>query len=1180
MNYRDLLIGIIFIFLFIPGYQGHTQGIKGKDSPTHKIALTKSKKTNPEISGSSRSLSRLLRGFDIQHPDFAKATSGKQGSRIQPERLILLVGRDPVIQEDKELLAAMEFVQSLDGYSVQYTTFHELKKHPKLLQETAIVWLHRPDTLEFTAEESDRKMIGSLKKYLERGGNLLLTLDGFRYLTLLGIESTPPSTRFKASIDKGYGRKLGFHAFREHPVFAGLHGGAYIYKPDKDLTVRVHGFFGDTIPEEGKVVAIDWDYIFFREDKKLVVEYDAGAGKVLAVGGYTYYARPNEQRLHLEKFTNNLFDYLSGILNEEPEFYWSYTEPEVLPCPEKVQNRDLLFAAIPESTRWTMLNNPMQFSRRPATKNYCEAAGERMVIMGEEIGGIEEIWAHPFMALRDYISGIRYPASDTILWLNTMSPEIEIRPEGLIRYYQLKRGILTEMIAVDPENPAGVIHYQYSGDDTLMLHIRFKSNLRFMWPYTATSIGSICYGWDADYHAWLFQDQSGDFNVMAGGNTEPVRYQAEQGDGFIVKASLSYLIPPDKPLDIVIVAGNEGYMQILEDFDQAIRDPRQIYARAQMHVKHLLQHSLLITTPDRNFNLGYRWALLGSDRFFVNTPGMGSALVAGYGTTKSGWDGAQKVSGRPGYAWYFGRDGQWSGFALLDYGDFGKVRENLEFFLKYQDLNGKIFHEATTSGVVHYDASDATPLFIVLAGKYFRHSGDTSFLRKYWAGIKRAVNFCFSTDTDGDHLIENTNVGHGWVEGGALFGSHSSFYLTSCWVAALEEGATMASAMKDHDADSYRREVKILKDLVERNFWNYRSGFYSYGMNKDGTFRSDPTILPAVPACFGVTDKNRMRYLLNQYASNAFSTNWGTRIIREDSPLFKPTGYHYGSVWPLFTGWTSLAEYRYGNYIQGFTHIMNNLNVYRNWGQGYVEEVLNGAEYQPSGVCSHQCWSETMVLQPVIEGMLGLEVDASHNTIRLSPRLPANWDSLRVEHIRMGGRYMDFLFKRDSATLYWRFTSSGATPIQLEFMPVVPPGTQIKRVFVNGEEYPFASFTTSRYNTLQFNLKIRGETIVEVEYHGGISILPKVYDPSPGDRAEGLRIIDAYRKGNHYLIDLEGLSGSSDTISIWSNMRFPETVENAKMVSQKGFITKLLVEFEAGDRKYQNRMIILTLNKE
>ena len=372
-------------------------------------------------------------------------------------------------------------------------------------------------------------------------------------LTLLGIESSPLSMRHKTSIDEGYGRKLGFHSFREHPVFKGLHGGAYIYQPEKDLTVRVHGFFGDNVPAEGKVVAIDWDYIFFREDSKLLVDYDFGEGKVVAVGGYTYYSKQNEQRLHLEQFSKNIIDYLTEKENVDTAFHWNYTNPKVTRCPEKRQNRDQLFASIPESKSWKLNDTPMAFPKHQATSNYCEAVGERMVIMGQEKGGIEEIWAHPFMALRDFRSGLivtasgakqRDSGSDGINWLSDMVPEIEICPEGFIRYYQLKGGLLTEFVTIDPENPAGVIHYQYSGDDTLMLQVRFKSNLRFMWPYSANSIGSVCYGWDADYNAWLVQDGSKDFNVMVGGNKKPVAYHAEQGDGFIVNAGFSYQILP------------------------------------------------------------------------------------------------------------------------------------------------------------------------------------------------------------------------------------------------------------------------------------------------------------------------------------------------------------------------------------------------------------------------------------------------------------------------------------------------------------------------------------------------------------------------------------------------------------------------------------------------------------
>ena len=43
---------------------------------------------------------------------------------------------------------------------------------------------------------------------------------------------------------------------------------------------------------------------------------------------------------------------------------------------------------------------------------------------------------------------------------------------------------------------------------------------------------------------------------------------------------------------------------------------------------------------------------------------------------------------------------EWNGHA--DYGDAREnVRKILEMFIKYQDLSGKIYHELSTSGLVH-----------------------------------------------------------------------------------------------------------------------------------------------------------------------------------------------------------------------------------------------------------------------------------------------------------------------------------------------------------------------------------------------------------------------------------------------------------------------------------------------
>lgn len=1141
----------LFLFLgWVISGTANAQGIKGQETRRHTISFTKAKGATPENK---------------------EAINRKQ---------ILMIGQESLPDVDTELAAAMEYLHELGQHYLKYGTFEEIRRHPKQLREAALVWFHRPDTTDFTSVESDPKTLALIRDYLDQGGSMLLTLNAFPYINLLGVETIIPSIRQKASMDEGYGRKLGFHSFREHPLFNGLNGGSYIYKPYHDMTVRVNGFFGDTVPSQGKVVAIDWDYIFFRERSKVIVEYEVGKGSLIAVGAYTLFSVPNGNRLQLEQFTKNCMDYLTGKRDSLKRFYWDYSPPAVTQCPEALTNGNLLPRDIPPATAWEIPPDPLAFPFHQATNAYCEAAGERILIMGQEKGGLEEVWIHPFIALRDFMPGIRQLKSDSVSWLDQVIPDIEIRTDGFIRQYRLAEGMLEEMVVADPVHPSGVLHYTWDGIKPVELAIRFRTNLRLMWPYAASATGSIFYGWDQALQSFRFTDRTGEMAVMVGGNKPPVLKEVQSGEGLSADAQITFLLAPGESIDLVIAAGDCGLQDAQKQYSQVLNDPEEVLIRSWNHVKDLYSKSLLVTTPDANFNKGYLWALLGSDRFFVTTPGMGSALVAGYATTRRGWDGGQPVSGRPGYAWYFGRDGEWSGLAFLDIGDAEKVRKNLEFYLKYQDLNGKIFHEATTSGVIHYDASDATPLFLVLAGRYFLKTGDSAFIRNNWNAIKKAVGFCFSTDTDQDHLIENTNVGHGWVEGGQLFGSHSSFYLTGCWAAALELSSKMAEAVGDSESARYKEEARIVKTLAEEIFWDPRQRFYAYGINKDGSLRADETIMPTVPAYFGLTDRFKMWYLLKQYASNAFSTNWGTRIIGEENPLFKPTGYHYGSVWPLFTGWTALAEYRYGNPNQGFSHIMNNLNVYRNWGLGYVEEVLNGAEYEPSGVCPHQCWSETMVIQPVIEGMLGIGVDATKNLLTLAPSIPADWDSLSVNNIRIGDELVNYTFRKDTARLWFDFQQRGDRSVTIKLMVTLPSGTVVSQVLMNGQDHPFATFTNPRFISLQSDIRLQGSASLEVDFTGGISVLPSVSFPAPGDRAEGMRLLDAYMKGEQYIVALEGLSGSSDTLSIWSYYPLEGPVEGVSVIRQNHHIIDLLVDFQNGDDKYAHKTITLVPKKE
>ncbi|OGU74216.1 MAG: hypothetical protein A2V93_07935 [Ignavibacteria bacterium RBG_16_34_14] len=1094
--------------------------------------------------------------------------------------------RDKNFQYNQELAAAFSFLQKNFRYT-RSITFSEIKSDPEHLNDINVIWFHRPDSVDFSNEETESQVISSIKKFIEMGGNLLLTLDAMKLVVPLGLESANPQINYVEAFDEGYGRKLGLHSFKSHPIFHNLYGGAYIWAPLKDQLNRQVGFFKNSIPN-GKVAAVDWAYITLKEDSKLVLEYVLGKGKIIAVGSYTYYSPENQNKQHLELFTKNCLEYLTGNnLNEIPR-YWNYNPFQILPFTYLSEN-----IVIPPANIWNRNLESLTINSQFASENNFDITGERMMIMGKEKGGIEEIWSHPFMTLRDYEVGVKFSYRDTIYWFNDQIPQIEVRPESFTRTYRFVRAFVKEIITTDRENPVGVIHYEYRGVYPGQLVIRFKSNMRFMWPYSQNTSDSIFYGWCEQLNSFIIKAQNDELVMIIGSNKKPVSklsgqfedftksdttFEGQPTDKFQVAALFTFDLGMNDNMDIIVVGTNEGEKSALASYSEAISNPEKIYLNSTKYYREFLSNGLIITTPDATFNEGYRWAMVGTDKFFVNTPGIGKSLVAGYSTTAKGWDGAQPISGRPGYAWYFGRDGQWSGMAISDYGDFQKVKEVLQFYQKYQDLSGKIFHELTTSGAVHYDAADATPLYIILAGHYLRWSGDIDFIRDSWSNIKKAIDFLYTTDTDGDRLIENTNVGHGWIEGGSLYGAKTTFYLAGCWAAALGQAEYIADVLGfESEANKYRKDFENVMKIVNNDFWNGKTHFFNYGKLPDNTYNQERTILPAVPLYFNLADKEKAAAVLDVYAGNGFSTNWGVRILSDQSPLFNPRGYHYGSVWPLFTGWTALAEYQYGNYLQGFSHIMNNLKVYENWARGYVEEVLNGSEYLPSGVCPHQCWSETMVLQPILEGMLGLRASALENTLMFAPRFPPDWDSVQIENIKVGSHLVNVkMMRKDKKTSYY-FSHTGDKQLKIEFSPYFMQGMEFVKIILKNNEYKPEPLISKQNVYLNLFLELEKELLVEIYHSGGISVLPVVPNPKPGDASEGFRIISSDLKNNIYTVEVEGKSGSEEILKVVMGDKIINSVDNGELISSEENIYSIRVIFEKSDSKYLRKVITIHL---
>jgi glycogen debranching enzyme len=622
---------------------------------------------------------------------------------------------------------------------------------------------------------------------------------------------------------------------------------------------------------------------------------------------------------------------------------------------------------------------------------------------------------------------------------------------------------------------------------------------------------------------------------------------------------------PGEQAPILVVAGGAiGIEASVVEATHVLSDAASSFLRAREETEALLSEAALVEGPDTAWNEAYRWAVAMLARFEVDSPGVGRGLMAGFEASRPGW-----FRARPGYAWYFGRDAVWTGFALDALGRFEMVERALDLLASYQEFTGKIFHELTPTGSIHYDAADATPLYLVALAHHLRWSGNLGFVRAHEEPARRALRFLRATDSDGDRLIENTEVGHGWIEGGKLHGGHTTFYLAGIGVEALRSAGELFEALGEpEEAARARDEAAEVRAILERDFWDSSAGAYFYSKLQDGSFRSAPTILPAVPMGFGWLDEERAAAYLDFLAGSDITADWGARILARSHPAYNPVGYHEGSVWPLFSGWAALAEYRHHRPESAFFHVAQTLATFRHGNLGAIEEVFRGDRYEPRGITSHQAWSESLPLQAVVEGMLGARPDALRHTLRLEPHLPPSWGNLRVSNLRVGQGLLALHVEEKSAgRVTCRLTGRGVARVELAL--AFPPGSRPLAVRRRGAPSPFRVVATRDDVHVEVVLEGLGSSeTVEFDIDRGPSLEIPLPALIPGDPSRGLRFIRKRLGGGRFEVTLEGVAGQRYEVTAW-DVQDRTVWEGAEVLGREGRRTRLAVDVPGSDGEYR-----------
>ncbi|HJW18371.1 MAG TPA: hypothetical protein VJ499_14670, partial [Flavisolibacter sp.] len=502
-------------------------------------------------------------------------------------------------------------------FTIKLVSLKDLTKGAALHQFNQL-WYHRTDTSDLTMPE--KALSASIKKFVKAGGDVFLSMEAVPLLNGWGIEPNTIQLQRDTIVDEGFGRPLGFHSFKSHPIFDGLLGGVYTSKQKIDHIVRKHGFFGNSVPAKANVLGIQWTYITFTESSKLLLEYNYGKGKIIAAGSYLYYAAENYNRQHLQKFTQNVFLYSAGKLKQSKKYVWDYKQTNISPYAFKEKPVKLITPA-----KWHLPKPTMAQHQDSATRDYYNLVGRKILWMGKMNSGVDEIWMHPFMALRDFSVGIKLKGTDTITWVKDFPVSSTIAPEYLVRNYRIRNSILKEIHTVSFEDPAGVAHFEITGNDIEELVINYASSLRFMWPYAHTATGSIRFEFNKAINGHIISGQNGELNTVVMYSQAPLSETAKANiEKNQVNIQNRFSVKDNSVLNVYIAGSTNSCNEAVSLLSAKQAKMSRLFETTNAYYRSLINTHLSFETPDSQFNVGYKWALARTDQFWQTTPGIGT----------------------------------------------------------------------------------------------------------------------------------------------------------------------------------------------------------------------------------------------------------------------------------------------------------------------------------------------------------------------------------------------------------------------------------------------------------------------------------------------------------------------------------------------------------------------------
>lgn len=411
------------------------------------------------------------------------------------------------------------------------------------------------------------------------------------------------------------------------------------------------------------------------------------------------------------------------------------------------------------------------------------------------------------------------------------------------------------------------------------------------------------------------------------------------------------------------------------------------------------------------------------------------------------------AAGIPWFGTLFGRDSIVTALQTLAY-EPAIARHTARLLAHYQgdrvddwrdEQPGKILHslrvgEMARLGEIphtpYYGSVDATPLFLILIGRYAAWTGDLDLFQSLRENVELALDW-MSTWADLDHngYIEYAStsdrglINQGWKDSGdaivdgdghladppiALVEVQGYAYQARMLIAELYERSGDAERAKE-----LRASAAKLRERFNRDFWMEKEKFYALALEKGNAQLSVISSNPGHALWAGIADDDKARAVVERLMQPDMYNGWGIRTLSHGARRYNPVGYHLGTVWPHDNSIIAVGFRRYGfdaeahRILSGLVEAAMHFNGYRlpELFAGFARDEYDYPVRYPVA-CHPQAWAAGSIPY-LIEAMLGLSPDAFEKRLHVvRPMLPDFVDHMELRDLAVGSARVSLRFER------------------------------------------------------------------------------------------------------------------------------------------------------------------------